>query len=126
MAHILLIDDEPAIGALFAEALQEAGHSVDVASDGRVVHGKGALEPYDVVVTDLMMPNVDGLEVIGIVAQSNPRARILAVSGGGAFVSADYLPIAKELGAHVVLYKPILPDDLVEEVARQLEAAALA
>jgi DNA-binding response OmpR family regulator len=120
MARIVIFEDEPALRALLADELEEAGHEVRASGTGRPAHDPGMVGDADLVVTDLMMPDCDGLEVIAAVRRLNPRARIVAMSGGGRTVTTDFLPMAQELGADRILRKPFLPETLLGEVAALL------
>lgn len=124
MAHILILEDEAPLRRLLVDVLKEAGHRVTAAADGFPSSDADLLGDVDVVVTDVMMPGCDGLEVVRNVRAANPATRIVAMSGGGRTVSIDFLPGALALGADVVLYKPFLPDELVAAVARLLPGAA--
>jgi two-component system chemotaxis response regulator CheY len=106
---ILLVDDEPASQALLARALQRAGHLVITASSG--VDARLALEAarFDVVVTDIFMPDMDGLELIRHICATSVTTPIIAISGGPAAPAHDFLPIAAALGANMVLPKPVSP-----------------
>jgi len=117
MARIVLFEDEAALRLLLAEVLEEAGHEVVSAGDGAASRDAGLMAAADVLITDLMMPGCDGLEVIANARAANPALRIIAMSGGGRTVTTDFLPMAQELGADRILRKPFLPDDLAAAVA---------
>lgn len=117
MARIVLFEDEEALRALLAEELEDAGHEVIAVGDGLVSRDRELMRAAEVLVTDLMMPGCDGLEVIANARAANPDLRIVAMSGGGRTVTTDFLPLAQELGARTVLRKPFLPLALVEAVA---------
>lgn len=125
MAHILVIDDDPTIRALVAGILDEGGHSIVEAKDGRhgvSIFGKSS---FDLVVTDIVMPEQEGIETIGAIRRLNRTVPILAISGsatvGG---SGDYLRAAAALGATATLQKPLAPAELVATIERLLIAAA--
>jgi DNA-binding NtrC family response regulator len=120
MAEIVIFDDEDALRALLAMLLREEGHAVREERTGRASADAACVGGADVVVTDLMMPEGDGLEVIMNVRRLNPGARIIAMSGGGRTVTTNLLPFAQEMGAAAVLEKPFMPDALIEAVARAL------
>ncbi|MCZ6604453.1 MAG: response regulator, partial [Alphaproteobacteria bacterium] len=73
-------------------------------------------ETVDVVVTDIIMPDKDGLETITELRKSHPEIKIIAISGGGRRVNRDYLPTAQAFGADRVLYKPFRPQEVVQAV----------
>lgn len=102
---------------MLLSTLQYAGHSVHAADNGRDgLRAVTELSPQ-VVVTDIVMPDSDGLEVIRILKSDHPRVRIIAISGGGMICRTTYLEMAHLLGAHLTLQKPVLPSDLVQAVA---------
>lgn len=109
MARILIVDDEEPIRIVLCAALERAGHETFVAGDGReAVSVLGATE-IDVVITDLHMPEVHGLELITLLRDLSPRPGIIAVSGTG----LAQLNMAESVGADVTLAKPF---DLYELV----------
>ncbi len=112
MARILIIDDDESIRSVFKRFLTGRGYEVEVASDGR--KGLRFLEEVDVdlVLTDIMMPETDGLEVVMSIRGQEPNIPVIAMSGGMHAMPMDFLPMAKKFGAQKVLYKPIELDDL--------------
>jgi YesN/AraC family two-component response regulator len=78
-------------------------------------------QPPDVVVTDILMPEMDGLEAIREFKRDYPTVKIIAVSGGGSSVQIDYLPLAKKMGADSILHKPIEPADMIESLRKVLQ-----
>ena len=107
MAHILLVDDEPLVVEALSNAIVKKGHTVVTAKDGnqgmeRFVEGK-----FDLVITDIIMPDKEGIEMIMEMRRHAPHTRILAISGGGRTGSVEFLQMAKKLGATATLRKPI-------------------
>lgn len=86
--------------------LEAAGHTVSSAEDGISAPKVLAAKPVDVVITDLLMPERDGLEFITEVRKKYPAVKIIAMSGGGHIARDSYLRIAKNFGAHFILEKP--------------------
>ena len=120
MANILLIDDDAEIRRVLGKVLVGAGHSVSEASDGKAGLRRFAGQPADLVITDIYMPEMDGIEFIRRVREAFPEARIIAMSGGG-FLSKDkILGAASLLGADEVLGKPFSAQDIREAVERVL------
>lgn len=117
MTTILVIEDEQLVRDTIRMALESAGHHVVIASDGREGVTKLALQPFDVVVTDLIMPEQEGLETIRIIRRDYPQTKIIAISGGGRHVGTDYLKAASLLGAHFALRKPFAMSRLRQCVA---------
>lgn len=118
MALILLIDDEDLVRAGLRRPLEQAGHTVIEARDG----AEGLRRFYewqpDVVVTDIIMPNVEGIEVILTLRREAPQVKIIAISGGGLKRTPLFLEFASEFGANEVLQKPFPPSALVATVSR--------
>jgi YesN/AraC family two-component response regulator len=105
MARILIIDDEEALVATLASGLQTLGHEVASARNGAEGSTRFEERRPDVVITDIMMPEKDGLEIISELCRRDPTVKIIAVSGGGS-TGMDFLPIALQLGARRTLLKP--------------------
>ena len=103
---ILVVDDEPGIRELLCMMLESAGNTVYSAKDGNDASQVMASTPVDVVITDLLMPECDGLEFITEIRKRFPNVRIIAMSGGGHVARDSYLKIAKNFGAHFLLEKP--------------------
>lgn len=113
MAKILVIDDEKSVREMARRMLEAEHHTVVEAVDG--IDGIKVFqeEQPDVVVTDIIMPNADGLEVIRRILQINPQAKIIAMSGGGRIANETYLKYARKFGAASVLSKPFSPEQLL-------------
>lgn len=120
MPRILLIDDDPAIRAVFKEYLEGRGYDVDVATDGK--EGLSALNARkpDLVITDVMMPEKDGVEVVLELRESHPDLPVIAISGGMRIAPLDFLPMIKKFGAYRVFYKPVDPEELLSAVREML------
>ncbi len=116
MPNVLVIDDEADVRQLWRDALEDAGCSVSVAENG--VRGVKLLESasFDVIVTDILMPEKDGIEIIMEIRKSSPDAKIIAVSGGGAVADTSFLTVASMLGAHRTLQKPVSLHELRDAV----------
>jgi CheY-like chemotaxis protein len=119
-ARILVIEDDSTLRKLLVGLLTNAGHSVILASDGR--EGIVALErqPIDLVITDLFMPNQDGIETIMAMRRTHPKLPIIMMTGGYHFEADYYTRIAKTLGANKLLRKPFLAQDLYRLVTELL------
>ena len=116
MATILLIEDMKGVRDSLEIILTMAGHTVSQAEDGRQGLEKTSSNSYDLVITDILMPEVDGTEVILKIKEHTPNQKIMAVSAGGSGVSADQaLAIAAEK-ADAVLEKPFSKDELLHKV----------
>jgi CheY-like chemotaxis protein len=124
MASILLIDDDENLRILAAEVLRGDGHTVDTANDG-----KSGLELYkawlpDLVITDIVMADMDGLQLIEELAKLTPKPRVIAMSGDTKLSVPVYLPLAKGLGVERILAKPFRPDVFLQTVSDVLAKPA--
>lgn len=121
MAHILLIEDDELYRNMLAHFLRRAGHHVIEARDGLEGMNQFQSKPADVVITDIVMPEQEGLETIRQLHARRPELNIIAISGAGA-ESPLYLKIAEKLGASCVIEKPFQPRDLVAAVEGMLQS----
>lgn len=104
---ILVVDDEEGIRKLLRHWLERAGHSVACAESGRDASRLLRSQHYDLVITDVVMPDGDGFELISEFRHAQSGTRILAISGGGQYLKGpDCLRIARGLGAHAIVLKP--------------------
>ena len=120
MARILVIDDESALRSVLGAALLDAGHTVALAADGRAGLHLICTEPVDLVITDLVMPDQDGIETIIALRHENPALPVIAISGD-LHHAALYLEIARHLGVRRTLEKPFTAAALLEAVDEILE-----
>ena len=104
--RILLVEDDDRVRRSIRKALQRLGCTVSEAANGRSARRTLRDGAVELVVTDLFMPDMDGLELIMEIRLAHPEVKIMAISGGGRAVSMDLLPVAKRLGADCVLAKP--------------------
>jgi DNA-binding response OmpR family regulator len=116
MAKILLVDDDPDIRSLLKIMLTGQGHEVVEATDGTQALRQAEAEPFDLVLTDLIMPDKEGIETIMELRKKFPRIRIIAMSGGGVGRQEDYLGLAGKLGAMRTFAKPFGIQELNEAV----------
>lgn len=121
MARVLIVDDEEADRVMVRSILERSNHEVFEAEDGDEALERYGGEDIDVVVTDLQMTNVHGLELITVLRDWSPRPGIIAISGTGEV----QLEMAQALGAMKALAKPVMPDQLlsaVDEVLQQRDS----
>ena len=120
MSHILVIDDDIDLRVIFQEALRAEGYKVSVAADGAQGIALQRKQPASLLITDIFMPNKEGLETIRDFREEFPSVPIIAISGGGRLKTGGSLFTAKELGAAVILRKPFEMSDLLRSVAAVL------
>jgi len=130
MANILVVDDEVDIGEVVRRVLERTGHTVSVTHNAGAALDAVAREPPDVVITDVIMPKMHGVELIRTLRERYPRIRVIAISGGGSFGPVAYKPeaikthaylaAAREAGAEEILTKPFDLTDLLAAVRRLL------
>ena len=130
MAHILVVDDEVEVCEAVRRVLERAGYAVTVAHNATEGLALLAGQQPDVVITDIIMPKVHGVDLIKTVRADYPRVRVIAISGGGSFgpfaykpdaISTHaYLAAAREAGADEILTKPFDLTDLIAAVRRLL------
>ena len=111
MARILVIDDEEAILETCRFVLEEK-HSVVTAGNGKDGLARLKAEAFDLVITDLIMPEKDGIQLILEAKEAHPSLKILAISGGGRLSAGGYLETAETLGADAAIPKPFTATDL--------------
>lgn len=121
MPLILVIDDEAQIRKMLKKLLESSGYDVIIAADGkegvRIFHEK----PADLIITDIIMPEKEGLEIISDLRKENPEIKVIAMSGGGKYVNSELcLRVAEGLGAKYVFPKPVKKNELLGAVRELL------
>jgi CheY-like chemotaxis protein len=116
MARILIIDDDDQVRTMLRRTLEADGHEVDEAGNGTLGIAKYEQNPADLIITDIYMPEKEGLETIIELKGDHPDVRILAISGGSRDMDLDFLPVAAKLGADKTLNKPIERRALLDAV----------
>lgn len=122
MARILVIDDEDRVRRMLRAALEMEGHEVLEARQGDEALRMQRATPAELVITDIIMPEKDGLEVIMALRREAPKLKIIAMSGGGRFTLMESLGMAEPLGAFAALRKPFEIDAMMETVKKALAA----
>lgn len=107
MANILLVEDELLVSETLSSAMKSKGHTVVTASNGVDGLKRFAERPFDLVVTDIIMPDKEGIEMILEMRRHKPNTKIVAISGGGRTGNVEFLKMAESLGATATLKKPI-------------------
>ena len=123
MSHILVIDDDIDLRVIMQEALQAEGYEVSVAADGAQGIALQREQPASLLITDIFMPNKEGIETIRDFRKEFPNVPIIAMSGGGRLKPEGSLSAAKALGAGVILRKPFKMSDLLRSVAAVLNTS---
>lgn len=116
---VMVVDDDDDMCELAQRILQRAGFATRVANNGREALQRLDKESVDLVITDMVMPEMDGVELIRVLQKTKPDLPVVALSGLDEFVG--YLKIATQLGARVALRKPVTPRALIDAVNQALE-----
>jgi len=120
--NILIVDDEPAILDSLQRTLRSMRDECDIFTAGNGAEALKLMQgtPIDIIITDLLMPEKEGLETIMEVRKTYPAVKIIAISGGGRNGNIDFLDIAAKLGASHTLSKPFSPEQIREVVRETL------
>lgn len=118
MARIVLIDDDEDVRRTLVRMLETAGHEVHEAADGDSGLELSIRVDPQLVITDILMPEKEGIETIMTLKRDHPSLRIIAISGGGRSGGMDFLDIARSLGADEVLQKPFRRAELLDLIKR--------
>ena len=121
MAKLLIIDDDAQFRAFMEEALTDSGYEVYTAENGVLGLECVNREQPDIVITDIVMPEKEGVEVILELKQAGDSVPVIAMSGGNLGNSNSYLHMAKKLGAAAVIAKPFQLEDLIAEINKILD-----
>jgi len=114
---ILVIDDDEMVRDSLATVLRDRGYDVFTAPDGYRAMAVFASARPDMILTDILMPEQEGIETIRRIRLENPEIKIIAMSGGGRIIGVDVLDLAKKLGADDVLAKPFDPEHLLRRIS---------
>ncbi len=118
--RVLVIDDDAVVRGMLAEMLRREGYEVDEAEDGRVGMRRFRESPAALVITDVVMPEQEGLETLMQLRHEFPAVKVIAISGGGRVGPDAYLNSARTLGAHGILAKPFGREELLNVVREAL------
>ncbi|RJQ66279.1 MAG: response regulator [Desulfobacteraceae bacterium] len=122
MESVLIIEDDEYVQRMLKQTFERAGYQVAAAANGAAgiklyEFKRDLLEPYDVVITDLIMPEMEGIETITRLRKTNPDVKVIAISGGGRNKPDDYLHLARKLGAMRTFTKPVDREALLQAVS---------
>ncbi len=120
LARILVADDDECMRSVLREMLERAGYEVMEASNGIIAMILQKENPADLVITDILMPEKEGIETILELKRDFPEVKIIAISGGGRGGSEEYLAIAGKMGAETTLAKPFMRKELLKAVRELL------
>lgn len=121
MKKILVVDDDDLIRDLIYEILEPNGFQVILADNGNKALAILDSEEVDLIITDIIMPDKEGIETIIDIKKKLPKAKIIAMSGGGQLDANSYLNIAKRLGVKATISKPFDPAKLLQTIQQVLE-----
>jgi CheY-like chemotaxis protein len=121
MPGVLLVEDDKELREMLKMSLQRKGYTVQEAENGKeaISHFKPLIT--DLVVTDLIMPEEDGIKVVIRLRELKPSIKIIAISGGGKVGPGSYLNLAKALGADAIYSKPFSIKDLIVKIEQLLD-----
>jgi CheY-like chemotaxis protein len=107
VARVLIVDDDDVVRALIVAVLETLKHEATEVRTGVEAIRAHQQNPFDLIITDIYMPDMDGLELIRTFARSANKPPIIAISGGGSVTRMDPLPAAERFGASAIIYKPV-------------------
>ena len=121
MKKILIMDDESSVQTLFTQYLESHGYVTACCSNG--VEGLEKLREFkaDLVIVDIMMPEMDGLEVVQEIRKVNMELPIIAISGGMRHAAINFVSFAQEFGANAIFEKPVSLADLLVSIKKLLD-----
>lgn len=115
--RILVVDDDAGVRQVLRGMIESAGYPVELASNGKEALDKLQQESFNLIITDLVMPELEGIETIQVLRKNYPHIRIIAMSGA---FGGEYLGIAGFLGAHKTLTKPVRIDTVLATIREAL------
>lgn len=125
MRRILIIDDDIEFRQMLRQMLERAGYEITEAADGKEGMRLFREAPMDLVITDMLMPEQDGVETVIELRREFADARIIAISGGGAIDSKEYLKMAERFGVTHTFSKPFKREELLSAVRELLGNASV-
>ncbi|MFP4458900.1 MAG: response regulator [Candidatus Zixiibacteriota bacterium] len=121
MHRILIVDDEKEIRLMLRNMLEKLGHEISTAPDGQKAIELFNQKPFDLLITDLVMPKKEGAREIFELKNQYPDIKIIAISGGSRIKPEIYLETAKAFGADIVMKKPFFKRQILDAVAKLLD-----
>ncbi len=120
-SRILLVDDDDGLRTALRRALEHENYVVLEASNGRQAVERLEATSVDLVITDIIMPDSEGIELVMTLHRTQPELPVIAISGGGNWTPEFHLSIAKKAGALHVFEKPFAVDELLKKVGELLQ-----
>lgn len=120
MSCILVVDDNEEIRRFIRRVLEAEGHAVIEAENGKSAAERVGQQPVDLVISDIFMPESDGLELLRALRKRAPKLKVIAISGGGNLGNMDILHAARLFGAYRVFTKPFATRDLLDAIREAL------
>lgn len=120
MARILVVDDDHQVRDMLRRMLERAGYEVDEAPDGRAAIELYRKTPADLVILDILMPEMEGVETMLTMRRRDPGVKIIAISGGGRVSPEIYLDSAQKFGARKTFAKPVEREELLAGIQEAL------
>lgn len=121
--RILVIDDEPPVRQMLHQMLERAGYDVDEAEDGAQAMRMLKEHPADIVITDMIMPNKEGMNTIMEIRRDFPELKVIAISGGGDVGAKEYLAVAARCGAQKTFTKPLTREEMLSAIEELLSSS---
>ena len=121
MAHILVADDQEKVRNILKSLFERDGHTVVLATNGKEALQSYQEQPAEIVVTDILMPDMEGIETIRELKRINPNVKIIAMSGGGTIEANEYLEMAVLFGAKQTISKPFDVLEMLEALRSCIE-----
>lgn len=121
MARILLIDDDVDFRTMLRRTLQRAGYEVAEAGNGQEALKQLNESSVDLVLTDIIMPDMEGVEIVMHLKRTRPELKVIVMSGGGRLTPDSYLKLALKVGAFRAFSKPFATADLLEAMEAALK-----
>ena len=118
--RLLVVDDEPIVGKRLKQVFDKIGFEIETYTDSAAALAAIAEKPFDIVVTDLKMEGIDGIEVLKRVRAMNPKTRVIIITG---YASPDTAELAQQEGVFAFLAKPFRLDELKQVIYRAMEAS---
>mgnify|MGYP006299521637 CR=1 FL=1 len=116
MSTVLIVDDDRQVRFLLKTVLEDAGYTVEEADTGTEAVKKYAPGRHDIVILDIIMPDMEGVETLRRLREMDPSVRVIAVSGGGKLEGSHYLRMMRGFGLEHTFAKPIDPDEFLAAV----------